>query len=242
MEFEEFLQAVRKRRSTRKLKPDPIPDGYAEKICETARWAMSGANGQPWEFIIVKDPETKKKITELFVEERKRIYAVESTRVEEYRMPAYPTLLKEVPSSAVAPVLIVVCGDPRTYQASVLWSHFSFGEGGAGACFYKNMANATQLLCLAASVLGLGAQWCSITMPMEIQLKQLLKVPPEMTVPTIVPIGYPAYKTPPPYRRKLSEILHYEEYDQSKARTGDDINKFLLKLRSKTREAYTKGI
>ena len=54
-DYDTLLELVRNRISVRKLKPDPIPDEYVEKILEIGRWAMSGANGQPWEFIVVRD-------------------------------------------------------------------------------------------------------------------------------------------------------------------------------------------
>ena len=66
MQIDEFLDLARKRRSIRKFKPAPVPDEYIEKIIEAGRWAMSGANGQPWEFIVVKDKETIKKIVEVY--------------------------------------------------------------------------------------------------------------------------------------------------------------------------------
>ena len=49
-DYDTLLELVRNRVSVRKLKPDPIPDEYVQKILEIGRWAMSGANGQPWEF------------------------------------------------------------------------------------------------------------------------------------------------------------------------------------------------
>ena len=51
MDFEEFAEVVRSRRAIRKFKPDPIPDEYIDKILDVARWAPSGGNAQPWEFI-----------------------------------------------------------------------------------------------------------------------------------------------------------------------------------------------
>ncbi len=57
--YEMFIDLLTRRRSTRKFKPDPLPDGAIEKILEAGRWAMSGANGQPWEFIVVTDPSVK---------------------------------------------------------------------------------------------------------------------------------------------------------------------------------------
>ena len=64
MEYEGFLALLRKRRAIRKWKLDPIPEGHIEKMIEAARWAMSGANGQPWDFIIVTDKDTKDIIAE----------------------------------------------------------------------------------------------------------------------------------------------------------------------------------
>ena len=55
MQIDDFLELVRKRRSIRKFKPDPVPDELVEKILEAGRWAMSGSNAQPWEFIVVED-------------------------------------------------------------------------------------------------------------------------------------------------------------------------------------------
>ena len=59
-DYDTLLELVRNRISVRKLKPDPIPDEYVKQILEIGRWAMSGANGQPWEFVVVKDPEIKR--------------------------------------------------------------------------------------------------------------------------------------------------------------------------------------
>src|SRR3972149_3349689 len=64
MQIDEFLEMVRRRRSIRRFKPDPVPDEYVDKILEAGRWAMSGSNGQPWEFLVVRDRETKGKIAQ----------------------------------------------------------------------------------------------------------------------------------------------------------------------------------
>lgn len=58
MQADELLDLIRNRRSIRMWKPDPVPDEYIETILEAGRWAMSGANGQPWEFIVIKDKDS----------------------------------------------------------------------------------------------------------------------------------------------------------------------------------------
>jgi nitroreductase len=60
----EFYDVTKRRKSVRKYKPDPIPDEVLNRILEAGRIAPSAKNIQPWRFIIVKDPGTKKKIAE----------------------------------------------------------------------------------------------------------------------------------------------------------------------------------
>src|SRR5262249_18980385 len=68
-DYDVLLDLVKSRASVRKLKPDPIPDDYVTRILEVGRWSMSGANGQPWDFIVVKDPDTKKALFRAYIEE-----------------------------------------------------------------------------------------------------------------------------------------------------------------------------
>ncbi|MFC2007895.1 nitroreductase family protein [Chloroflexota bacterium] len=239
MQIDEFLDLARKRRSIRRFKPDPIPDEYIEKMLEVARWAMSGANAQPWEFIVVKDRQTINTIAGLWKENQKRVWDIEKTRIKELRHRGFVEGPASGPPGFIdAPALIVVCGDPRTVQATVLNTHFLANDGGPGAHFLKNMANATQLLHLAAAALGLGAQWISVNCTYEPRLKALLDVPVELAIHNIVPVGYPAYEAPAPYRRELKEIIHFEKYDGSRYRSGEDIFNYLLDLRRRTEAAY----
>ena len=54
-------EAIKKRRSIRKFKPDPIPEEKIRLLLESARLAPSGTNTQPWRFVVIKDNDTKKK-------------------------------------------------------------------------------------------------------------------------------------------------------------------------------------
>jgi len=237
----EFFDVVKRRRSVRKFKPDPLPEGAVEQILDAARWAMSGANGQPWEFVVVKNKRTKNKIAEIYVEHgRKRIHAIEKTREKALQHNMFRSFYTNPPGWKDAPVIIAVCGDQRTFQATVLAAHFFNGEGAPLATFLKNMANATQLICLSAAAMGLGTQWVTVNLGWERPVKTLLDIPDDLVIHTLIPVGYPAYDPSPPTRRKLEEMVHYEKYDRSKYRTDDDILEFLLRLRKSTRRAYEK--
>ena len=58
----DFMEVLRRRRSIRKYKPDPVPDELIEQVLEAARLSPSGKNMQPYHFVVVKERETKKKI------------------------------------------------------------------------------------------------------------------------------------------------------------------------------------
>ena len=51
MQYEEFLEFVKTRRTIRAIKPDPIPNEWVVKILEAARWAPTGFNMQPLELV-----------------------------------------------------------------------------------------------------------------------------------------------------------------------------------------------
>lgn len=238
MQIDEFLKLARSRRSVRRFKPDPIPDEAIRKILEAGRWAMSGANGQPWEFIVVKDRKTINQIADAWLEVGKEQWVIEQTRLGELRHHRFALDKLDRPGFDSAPVLLVVLGDRRTLQATVLSTHFIPGEGGPGALYYKNMANATQNLHLATAAMGLGSQWVSCNYWWEQSLKTILDVPAVFDIHTIVALGYPAYGPKLPYRRELEDITHWGKYDRSKLRSGTEVIKYLADLRKRTKPAY----
>ena len=228
MQIDEFLDLARKRRSIRRLKPEPVPDEYVNKILEAARWAMSGANAQPWEFIVIKNKETISKMADVFLHYYQKQALVELTRVPEYVHPS-----QKRPTDILwryAPVIIAVLGDMRTLQASTITLRY-YEEH----TFDHNMANAVQMMHLAAAALGLGSQWVSLDPPKKVLMKQILGVPPEIKLFSLVPIGYPDQQ-PAAFRRELSEMVHYEKYDMSKFRSQEDIQEFVKFLRSQEKK------
>lgn len=58
----EFMDVIKRRRSIKRYKPDPVPDEVLNQILEAARLAPSGGHRQPWHFIVVKTHETKMKL------------------------------------------------------------------------------------------------------------------------------------------------------------------------------------
>jgi iodotyrosine deiodinase len=76
----EFLGRMASRRSVRFFSSDPVPFELIENAIRCASLAPSGANQQPWKFVVVKDPGIKRKIREAAEAEERESY--------EHRMPA----------------------------------------------------------------------------------------------------------------------------------------------------------
>jgi nitroreductase len=139
-QYEMLIELLHRRMSVRKLKPDPLPEGTIEKILEAGRWAMSGANGQPWEYIVVTDPAVKQRLFNHYKDELNSDYNfwMEQMRVPELRHPAFQLAgdpeeqlrkFKSRSGWAEAPVLIVVLGDGRRQWATAVgngngWPYF----------------------------------------------------------------------------------------------------------------------
>ena len=54
----DVFNCIRRRRTIRDFKPDPVPDDVVHRILQAARWAPSSSNTQPWHFIVVRNPDT----------------------------------------------------------------------------------------------------------------------------------------------------------------------------------------
>lgn len=102
-----------------------------------------------------------------------------------------------------APVVIVVCADE-------LRSSRVYGSRGASLYCIQDTAAAIENMLLAACALGLGACWVGAFY--EEEVRRILKVPKGLRPVAIIPIGRPAESPPPPYKRPLREIIHYETF------------------------------
>ncbi|UCG30915.1 MAG: nitroreductase family protein [candidate division WOR-3 bacterium] len=60
----ELYDVIKKRKSVRKYKTDPIPDDVLNRILDAGRMAPSAKNIQPWHFVVIREPGMKKKVAE----------------------------------------------------------------------------------------------------------------------------------------------------------------------------------
>jgi nitroreductase len=234
VEYSHLLELVKKRRSIRKFKADPIPNDYLGRIMEVARWAPSGNNSQPWEFIIIKKRELKADIIEIIKDHGKFMRKMELTREPELRYVSSPL------GWVHAPVFILVCGDTRTKQSYP--NHMTIMRG--SDIFISSLANAYLYMTLAVTTLGLGGQWVSAVGAPYVQclIKNLLAIPEELAIYDMLAVGYPDVLPKPRPMRNRAEMVHYDIYEQSRHRSDQQIKKYISNInRAKRRTAGSGG-
>jgi nitroreductase len=102
-----FTAEVAARRTVRHFSDEPLPEGLLDECIRAAGLAPSGANRQPWTFVVVTDPETKRAIREAAEEEERKLYRERIT--DEWREALAPLGTDEhKPFLEIAPALIVV--------------------------------------------------------------------------------------------------------------------------------------
>ena len=210
MDTENLLKIIQHRRSVRVYKTGKVTDQQLNTILEAARWAPSGANTQPWEFVVTRKREKMTQVREIYSKEwrdRKREDPVH-----------YKGLKKDYVGDVS--VLVLACADARTKQVYLTTRQPSDRE----KLFQASVANSVQQMMLAAASMNLGTVWVSVREEVEPELRELFKVPDELRLLWVMPIGHARSWPKAKPRRPTAAFTHYEIYDGKKLRKGADIH------------------
>lgn len=221
--YDALMQVIRNRITVRKFDPDyVVPERHYELIIDAARHGPSGANAQPWQFIVVRDGALKEKISEYFVaEQRFRAKAKMKFPTPDYR------------GLATAPGFVVVCSDMRWTNAFPVLNDGSdldrMYHENAERILLQSVAAATMSAHLAAAALGYNVWWVTAIGQEEAQeaMRPLLGIPPEISVLDIFLFGPPAAKPYKRWRRPIEEILHHDQYDASHFMTDAELDDWI---------------
>jgi nitroreductase len=228
MDYEGLAGLVKTRRSIRSFKTDSIPDEDVDKIIEVARWAPSGANSQPWEFIVLKDKAIKDRVVEIVKEYGECSRKVELTRAVDLQFPGATGPVHE-PGYKDAPVFIILCGDPRTIEAYPLLTSYIRGD----SHFASGLASAFLYMSLAATTLGLGSQWVSAVGHPYVKclLGEILGIPEKLKIYDMLALGYPGSQPKGRFVRETVDMVHYGQYDRTKYKSDTEMRNYIAGLR-----------
>jgi nitroreductase len=213
-EYNHLLDLVKQRRTVRKFKPDPLPEGCIEKIIEVARWAPSGFHTQPWEFLVIKKKKVKEAIVKVL-----DTYAPPITNPQSgNKLPA-----AERRSFRDAPVFIILLADWRAKVG--LHGHPKEKNAVVTSIYYSSLASTFLYLHLAAASLGLASQWYSAASRPEAEreIRKIIGIPESLTIYDMMVLGYPDAPPKPKELRSLDGMRHYDDCGVQDFRTDEEV-------------------
>ncbi len=197
-------------RAMRRLKADPVPEELLLRLIDAANQAPSGSNLQNGRWLIVRDPERKKRIADLNRAAVEAYIGPQSARPAalphqdaERRARQRKAVLWQAQHLHEVPAMVVGClelGTPRP-------DSFIAGAG-AGGSIWPGVQN----LLLAARALGLGAAPTTLALSNRQAFKSIVGLPDSIEPFCLIPVGYPKGKFGPVSRRPLSDIMRWDHW------------------------------
>ena len=188
----ELMREMLNRRSIRDFSSEEIPEIVIKNVLKTAMAAPSGANKQPWKFVVVKDENIKKKIRIAAEKEEKKFYKQRATEEWLKDLNKFGTDWNK-PFLENAPALITVFR--QSYDNS---------RGGKRKNYYVNesVGIACGFLLMALQNAGL-VSLTHTPSPMGF-LERILKRPKNEKAYLLIPVGFPAESAEVPLLNKKS--------------------------------------
>jgi len=193
-----FFELLGRRRTVREYSDREVPIELIERAIKTAGTAPSGANLQPWRFVVVKDVEVKRKIRE----------AAEAEEYESYHNRMSEKWLRRLaplgtdehkPFLEIAPYLIVV------FRITTIVE-----DGESEPTYYSQESVGIAVGLLLAALHNMGLATLTHT-PSPMKFLQEILGRPRNEVPfVLIPVGYPAdnANVPDIKRKSLDEIMN----------------------------------
>ena len=205
-----LFEVLHSARSVRRFRDEAVPEAAITRLLDAAVQAPNGSNTQAWRFLVVRDPELRRRLGELYRQGYRDVFSPERLANEpdanRRRVIRSADHLAEHMGDE-PPVLLVAC---------VERAPGSSGSHGAGSSIYP----AVQNLLVAARALGLGSCLTTLHLRREAEVKALLEIPEHVDTYALLPLGYPATKPGPLRRRPASEVTSYDRWGNTAPPAG----------------------
>jgi nitroreductase len=173
----------------RRLDPErPVAEADLRKVLTAATKGPTGGNRQPIRWLVIRDPELKRRVGEVYREAARAAIDAGGDTQSPHARSSYHL----ADHLGEAPVLVIPCADFKTSPASV----------------YPSVQN----LMLAARALGLGSTLTTIHRVKEDEVKAILGIPADVQTFAIIPIGYPLGRWAEAPRKPIDEVVYWDRW------------------------------
>jgi len=228
--YDQLMIIARSRITSRQFDPDyEMPDEHTKLILDAARHAPSGANSQPWHYIVIRDQAIKQDIADYFIKEQR----FRASLKMKFPTPNYAGL-------ATAPGFIVVVADFRYVKAFPMLKNDDSDLNkmyvqNAERILLQSMAASTMSAHLAAAALGYNVWWVTAIGQQKAQewMRPLLQVPKELSILDIMCFGPPLKEPYKRWKKLPEEITHWDVFDRKLFMADDKLDNWIKEKRHK---------
>lgn len=223
----DLIEALRSTGAVRDFTDEPVPDEVVARILDTARFAPSGANAQSWHVILVKSPDLRGALRDLYLPGWRDYLAMGAAGLRPWAPTNDPAaeaaaLGNTAPDIAAAaaqgfaaaldrvPVLLVVFSDLSALAAVDRDApRYTFAGGASIYPFVWSVL-------LAARAEGLGGVLTTMLIREEDEVRRLLGAPKNWAVAAVVALGHPAHATRRLRRRTVADFTTIDRINGEK--------------------------
>jgi len=206
-------------RATRIFDGKAIPQETLDEILEAATMACSSGNTQPWEFIVVRDPEVKEQIKTQMVDafsviDQERAQSKEQLTDSSGRS---VTGRAAVDNLEKAGAIVVICWNPeRGIRMKGEYAENPDGSlretreipGGRGVSLFQSAQN----MMLAARANGVASLFTTFFFLKQKEIREILGIPPQIFMECAIFLGYGDEKLGKPKRLSVPTVSHADRW------------------------------
>jgi nitroreductase len=213
----ELNDALRTTGAVRDFTDQAVDDAVLARVLDTARFAPSGGNAQSWRVVVIKDPDKRRRLRDLYLEGSRDYLALSAAGLR----PWAPTNDRDAEARALAtekvsaeggfaeqfdeaPVLLALFADLSLWAAVDRdFDRYTFAGGASIYPFAWSIL-------LAARDEGLGGVITTIAIRGEQQVKALFGAPDPLALAAVIALGYPVRR---PRRLRRQPVASFASVD-----------------------------
>ena len=215
----ELYDALLTTRAMRRYRDDPVTDDEIEHCLRAAQQAPSGGNLQPWQYLVVTDPERRARVGELYRSAYDRYERTLLAMTPRFRTPEDEASWRRTADASrhladhfgEAPALVLFLLPMIDWTPADEEGHMDIGP------LYASVYPAVQNFMLAARELGIGTALTTVVRIRHDELRALLGIPDSMEVAAVVPMGRPTGSFGVARRKPVAAVTHWDAFGNKRS-------------------------
>ena len=215
----ELYDALLTTRAMRRYRDDPVTDDEIERCLRAAQQAPSGGNLQPWQYLVVTDPERRARVGELYKSAYDRYERTLLAMTPRFRTPEDEASWRRSAEASrhladhfgEAPALVLFLLPMIEWMPADDEGRMDIGP------LYASVYPAVQNFMLAARELGIGTALTTVVRIRHDELRALLGIPESMEVAAVVPMGRPTGSFGVARRKPVAAVTHWDAFGNKRS-------------------------